>query len=122
VDGGGAGVRGGQLQGGGVGRRGGCGAGGRRGGGRLRGLHKALHAAFKRGDTSVEVRVRGGKELQACVVPHHPGGGGVRKQYVLRSLHDPNYLLGFVDRLESECHILRGTVNCSVSPRGLKNR
>jgi hypothetical protein len=89
ADGGGTGVRGGQLQGGGVGRRGGCGAGGR----------------------------RGGKELQACVMPHHPGGGGGRKQYVLRSLHDPNYLLGFVDR-----HVLRGTVNCSVSPRGLKNR
>jgi hypothetical protein len=54
------------------------------------GLHKALHAAFKRGDTSVEVRVRGGRELPACVVPHHPAGG-CRKQYVLWSLHDPNY-------------------------------
>jgi hypothetical protein len=76
------------------------------------GLHKALHAAFKRGDTSVEVRVRGGRELQACIVPHHGspggGGGGGRKQYVLRSLHDPNYLLGFVDRLESECLVLQG--------------
>lgn len=79
------------------------------------GLHKALHAAFKRGDTSVEVRVRGGRELQACIVPHHgsPGGGGGsggggRKQYVLRSLHDPNYVLGFVDRLESECLVLQG--------------
>ena len=73
------------------------------------GLHKALHAAFKRGETSVEVRVRGGRELQACIVPHHgsPGGGG-RKQYVLRSLHDPNYVLGFVDRLESECLVLQG--------------
>jgi len=70
---------------------------------------EALHAAFKRGDTSVEVRVRGGRELQACIVPHHgsPGGGG-RKQYVLRSLHDPNYVLGFVDRLESECLVLQG--------------
>lgn len=73
------------------------------------GLHKALHAAFKRGDTSVEVRVRGGRDLQACVVPHHPAGGG-KKQYVLRSMHDPNYLLGFVDRLESECLVFQG--NC----------
>ncbi|CAD6224424.1 unnamed protein product [Miscanthus lutarioriparius] len=80
------------------------------------GLHKALHAAFKRGDTSVEVRVRGGRELQACIVPHHasPGGGG-RKQYVLRSLHDPNYLLGFVDRLESECLVLQGTRSTRVA-------
>ncbi|XP_062199701.1 uncharacterized protein LOC133902127 [Phragmites australis] len=86
------------------------------------GLHKALHAAFKRGDTSVEVRVRGGRELQACIVPHHAGaggagggGGGGRKQYVLRSLHDPNYALGFVDRLESECLILEGTRSTRVA-------
>jgi hypothetical protein len=103
-----------------VGRRSGGGGGGAAAaleleapfkGGRA-GLHKALHAAFKRGDTSVEVRVRGGRELQACIVPHHAspgaGGGGGRKQYVLRSLHDPNYLLGFVDRLESECLVLQG--------------
>lgn len=83
------------------------------------GLHKALHAAFKRGDTSVEVRVRGGRELQACIVPHHAspgsGGGSGRKQYVLRSLHDPNYLLGFVDRLESECLVLQGTRSTRVA-------
>ena len=72
------------------------------------GLHKALHKAFKRGDTSVEVRVRGGKDLQACILPH-PGGASARKQYVLRSLHDPNYVLGFGDRLESDCLVLQGT-------------
>ncbi|TVU10002.1 hypothetical protein EJB05_43505, partial [Eragrostis curvula] len=81
------------------------------------GLHKALHAAFKRGDTSVEVRVRGGRELQACVVPHHPGGGGGRKQYVLRSMHDPNYLLGFVDRLESECLVLQALCFSNIDAR-----
>ncbi|CAL5082080.1 unnamed protein product [Urochloa decumbens] len=81
-------------------------------------LHKALHAAFKRGDTSVEVRVRGGRELQACIVPHHAGhggGGGGRKQYVLRSMHDPNYVLGFVDRLESECLDLQGSRSTRVA-------
>ncbi|KAL6844740.1 hypothetical protein ACP4OV_025399 [Aristida adscensionis] len=77
------------------------------------GLHKALHAAFKRGDTSVEVRVRGGRELQACIVPHLAGGG--KKQYVLRSLHDPNYVLGFVDRLESEALVLQGTRSTRVA-------
>uniref|UniRef100_A0ACD5YEY1 Uncharacterized protein n=1 Tax=Avena sativa TaxID=4498 RepID=A0ACD5YEY1_AVESA len=76
------------------------------------GLHKALHSAFKRGDTSVEVRVRGGKDLQACILPH-PGGG--RKQYVLRSLHDPNYVLGFSDRLESECLALQGNRGTRVA-------
>ncbi|XP_062193175.1 uncharacterized protein LOC133896592 [Phragmites australis] len=83
------------------------------------GLHKALHRAFKRGDTSVEVRVRGGRELQACIVPHHAGtggggGGSGRKQYLLRSLHDPNYVLGFVDRLESECLVWQGTRSTRV--------
>lgn len=84
-------------------------------------LQKLLHAAFKRGDTSVEVRVRGGRELQACIVPHHAspggggGGGGGRKQYVLRSMHDPNYVLGFVDRLESECLVLQGTRSTRVA-------
>ncbi|XP_006660769.3 uncharacterized protein LOC102710811 [Oryza brachyantha] len=87
-------------------------------------LQKAMHSAFKRGDTSVEVRVRGGRELQACVLPH-PGGGGApaggggggggKKQYVLRSLHDPNYVLGFVDRLESECLLLQGTRSTRVA-------
>lgn len=83
------------------------------------GLQKALHAAFKRGDTSVEVRVRGGRELQACILPHSGGasggGGGGRKQYVLRSLHDPNYVLGFADRLESECLVLQGTRSTRVA-------
>jgi hypothetical protein len=63
--------------------------------------------AFRRRDTSVEVRVRGGKDLQACVLPHPAGG---RKQYVLRSLHDPNYVLGFGDRLESDCLALQGKI------------
>ncbi|KAG8057205.1 hypothetical protein GUJ93_ZPchr0002g26443 [Zizania palustris] len=90
------------------------------------GLHKALHSAFKRGDTSVEVRVRGGRELQACILPHSGGGGGggnggsatgggAKKPYVLRSLHDPNYVLGFVDRLESECLFLQGTRSTRVA-------
>jgi hypothetical protein len=65
------------------------GAGGRRGGGRLRGLRHVVlgRRAGARGfiqgrDTSVEVHVWGGRELQACVMPHHSGGGG-KKQYAL---------------------------------------
>ncbi|KAJ8472123.1 hypothetical protein OPV22_026466 [Ensete ventricosum] len=74
------------------------------------GVQKLLHSAFKRGDTSIEVRVRqcGGNkaELQACIVPRGPAG---RRQYVLRCIRDPNYAVGFVDRMESECIALQGT-------------
>ena len=101
-------------------------------------LQKLLHAAYKRGDTSVEVRVRrhaqggGGSgelapaagaatasRMQACIVPQESvggGGGGViglgrsGRQYVLRSIRDPNYAVGLVDRMESECIAIRGTV------------
>jgi hypothetical protein len=91
-------------------------------------LQKLLHAAYKRGDTSVEVRVRrpaqrqqlvdgGGGELvataarmQACIVPHESVGVGIgrSRQYVLRSIRDPNYAVGLVDRMESECIAIRG--------------
>ncbi|RWW75872.1 hypothetical protein BHE74_00016066 [Ensete ventricosum] len=73
------------------------------------GVQKLLHSAFKRGDTSIDVRVQrcGGEaaELQACIVPHSPAG---RRQYVLRSIRDPNYAVGFVDRMVSECVALQG--------------
>lgn len=73
------------------------------------GVQKLLHAAFKRRETSIAVRVRRGQEeaveLQACIVPHEAAG---RRQYVLRSIHDPNYAVGFVDRPESECIALQG--------------
>ena len=98
-------------------------------------LQKLLHAAYKRGETSVEVRVRrsasaqgqlvaGGDSsgelvdaatearMQACIVPQESvGGGGIgrSRQYVLRSIHDPNYTVGLVDRMESECIAIRGT-------------
>ncbi|XP_072991427.1 uncharacterized protein [Typha latifolia] len=80
------------------------------------GVQKLLHAAFKRGDTSIEVRVRRGRdeehaELQACIVPHESAG---RRQYVLRSIHDPNYAVGFVDRMESECIAIQGSRNSRV--------
>jgi hypothetical protein len=92
-------------------------------------LQKLLHAAYKRGDTSVEVRVRrhaqgGGSgelapagaataaRMQACIVPQESvGGGGIGRsgrQYVLRSIRDPNYAVGLVDRMESECIAIRG--------------
>ncbi|WOL12055.1 hypothetical protein Cni_G20819 [Canna indica] len=90
------------------------------------GVQKLLHSAFKRGDTSIEVRVRrcGGEaaELQACIVPHGPAG---RRQYVLRSIRDPNYAVGFVDRMESECIALQGSrssrVVCALSTAKLQD-
>ncbi|THU48229.1 hypothetical protein C4D60_Mb09t24030 [Musa balbisiana] len=84
------------------------------------GVQKLLHSAFKRGDTSIDVRIRrcGGEaaELQACIVPQSPAG---RRQYVLRSIRDPNYAVGFVDRMVSECVALQGSrssrVVCALS-------
>ncbi|XP_072977409.1 uncharacterized protein [Typha angustifolia] len=80
------------------------------------GVMKLLHAAFKRGDTSIEVRVRRGPseyvELEACVVPNESAG---KRQYVVRSIHDPNYAVGFVDRMESECIALQGSRNSRVA-------
>ncbi|URD96241.1 hypothetical protein MUK42_29241 [Musa troglodytarum] len=75
------------------------------------GIMKYLHSAFKRGDTSVLLKARRGGEpsaviveLHACVVPHPPAG---RRQYLLRSIRDPNYAVGLVDRSESECIALQ---------------
>jgi hypothetical protein len=41
-----------------------------------------LEVSFKGGTPPSEVHVWGGRELQACVMPHHSGGGG-KKQYAL---------------------------------------
>ncbi|KAJ3694663.1 hypothetical protein LUZ60_000040 [Juncus effusus] len=84
------------------------------------GLMKTMHSSFKRGDTSIHVKVRRGREeyaeLQACIVPHEAGG---KRQYVLRSIHDPNYAVGFVDKMEKECIELQGNrssrVVCALS-------
>ncbi|CAN6453697.1 unnamed protein product [Victoria cruziana] len=79
------------------------------------GVQKLLHTAFKRNETSITVRVRRGRdefvELQACIVPNDAAG---RKQYMLRSIDDPNYAVGFVDRTESECFDLQGTRSTRV--------
>lgn len=83
------------------------------------GVQKLLHAAFKRRDTSIHVHARraGGNdaatvaELQACIVPHSAAG---RRQYVLRSLQDPNYAVGFVDRSERECIAIQGSRSSRV--------
>ncbi|XP_048140595.1 uncharacterized protein LOC115738285 isoform X2 [Rhodamnia argentea] len=68
------------------------------------GVQKVLHASFKSKDTFILVRVRRGldefAELQACIVPNEPAG---KKQYMLRSIEDPNYAVGFCDRSEAEC-------------------
>lgn len=73
------------------------------------GVQKMLRSSFKRGETSISVRVRRGRDesvsLHACIVPHEEAG---RKHYMLRSIDDPNYAVAFVDRLESECIQLQG--------------
>lgn len=76
------------------------------------GVNKILHDSYKKKETSILVRVRRGPdefaELQACVVPNDSSGG--KKQYVLRSIADPNYVVGFLDRTETECYQLQGTM------------
>ncbi|XP_077254126.1 uncharacterized protein LOC143893060 [Tasmannia lanceolata] len=79
------------------------------------GVQKLLHTSFKGKETSIQVRVRRGRdesvELQACIVPDKTVG---RKQYMLRSIHDPNYAVGFVDRTEGECSTLQGSRSSRV--------
>lgn len=57
------------------------------------------------------VRVRRGSEelveLQACIVPNELAA---KKGLVLRSIDDPNYVVGFLDRTEAECYELQGTL------------
>ncbi|KAG6629982.1 hypothetical protein I3843_14G122700 [Carya illinoinensis] len=68
------------------------------------GVQRVLHDAYKKKETSILVRIRRGAdefaELQACIVPNDSAG---KKQYILRSIADPNYTVGFLDRTESEC-------------------
>ncbi|XP_057483203.1 uncharacterized protein LOC130769964 [Actinidia eriantha] len=68
------------------------------------GVQKILHSAYKAKQTSIVVRVRRGMdefaELQACIVPNESAG---RRQYMLRSIGDPNYAVGFFDRTEAGC-------------------
>lgn len=70
------------------------------------GVQKILHNMFKSKETSIRVRIRRGldeyAELMACIVPNG------KKQYMLRSIDDPNYTVGFVDRTENECLALQG--------------
>ena len=72
------------------------------------GVQKILHSSFKNKETSIVVRVRRGEdefaELHACVVPE----SGYKNKYVLRSIADPNYSVGFTDRTDAECFELQG--------------
>lgn len=74
------------------------------------GVQKVLHESFKKKETSILVRVRRGvdefAELQACIVPND--SVSQKKQYMLRSIADPNYAVGFLDRSESDCLQLQG--------------
>ncbi|KAH0847134.1 hypothetical protein HID58_090489 [Brassica napus] len=67
-------------------------------------LQKVLHNSYRNKDTSIVVRVRRGShdlsDLSACIVPNDSAG---KKQYMLRSIDDPNYTVGFSDRTESDC-------------------
>jgi len=74
-------------------------------------VNKILQDSYKKKETSILVRVRRGPhdfaELQACIVPNDSSG---KKLYVLRSITDPNYVVGFLDRTETECFQLQGTL------------
>ncbi|XP_057456222.1 uncharacterized protein LOC130747336 [Lotus japonicus] len=74
------------------------------------GVNKILQDAYKKKETSICVRVRRGPdlfaELQACIVPNESSG---KKNYVLRSISDPNYVVGFLDRTEAECFQLQAS-------------
>ncbi|XP_004295212.1 PREDICTED: uncharacterized protein LOC101303311 [Fragaria vesca subsp. vesca] len=76
------------------------------------GVQKILHASFKAKDTSIQVRVRRGRddftELQACIVPNDSAG---KRVYMLRSISDPNYAVGFCDRTEADCFELQASRN-----------
>ncbi|XP_074321347.1 uncharacterized protein LOC141657863 [Silene latifolia] len=68
------------------------------------GVQKQLHNCFKNKVSSIRVRVRRGElndsaELNACIVPD----GRKKHKYVLRAIDDPNYVVAFFDRTESEC-------------------
>ncbi|KHN30119.1 hypothetical protein glysoja_010497 [Glycine soja] len=76
------------------------------------GVQKILQEAFKKKETSIVVRVRRGSEelaeLQACIVPNE---FTAKKNLVLRSISDPNYVVGFVDRTEAECFEIQASRN-----------
>lgn len=81
------------------------------------GVQKILRDYYKSCDTSILVRVRRGRqhelaELQACIVPKETAGR--KKNYMVRSIDDPNYAVGFVDRTEAECLALQGQLSSSI--------
>lgn len=78
------------------------------------GVQELLYKAYKNNKTSVLVRVRRGtggySEMQACISPKESGKRKKKeKQYVLRALRHPGYIMGFCDRSEKECLQLQGT-------------
>ncbi|OAY48572.1 uncharacterized protein LOC110618111 [Manihot esculenta] len=79
------------------------------------GIQKILHNSFKNKETSILVRVRRGQdefaELQACIVPE----SGSKKQYILRSIADPNYAVGFSDRSEADCFEMQGSRSSRIA-------
>ncbi|KAI3892762.1 hypothetical protein MKW92_022242 [Papaver armeniacum] len=80
------------------------------------GIQKLLRESYKRNETSIHVRVRRGQDefiqLLACIVPNESSSG--RKQYMLKSIDDPNYTVGFSDRTEEDCLAVQGSKSFRV--------
>ncbi|XP_047324300.1 uncharacterized protein LOC124927857 [Impatiens glandulifera] len=80
------------------------------------GIQKLLHSSFRDKETSIFVRVKRGNsdeyaELQGCIVPNEAAG---KKQYMLRSINDPNYAIAFMDRTQADCIAIQGTRNARL--------
>ncbi|KAF2317722.1 hypothetical protein GH714_039668 [Hevea brasiliensis] len=81
------------------------------------GIQRFIHSPkpFKNKETSILVRVRRGRdefaELQACIVPE----SGSKKQYILRSITDPNYAVGSQIDPKADCFELQDSRSSRIA-------